>query len=95
MVSYNGMLVKRLSTSKLVMIQLESKLATSSANENESWTVKSLTVKGDKIGTKNFARLYVGVPIADKMGQKEGQLSLMGLYTSALPQSIPGLDTIG
>ena len=37
------------------MIQLESKLTTSSANENESWTLDSLTVKGDKIGTKNFA----------------------------------------
>ena len=85
MVSSNGMLVKRLSTSKVGMIQLASKLPTSSANENESWTVNSLTVKSDKIGTKNFARLYVGVPIADKMGQKEGQLSMVGLCTLALP----------
>ena len=54
-----------------------------------------MTVKGDKIRTKNFARLYVGVPIADKMGQKEGHLSMIGLCTSALPQSIPGLDPIG
>ena len=68
MVSSNGILVKRLSTSKLSMVQLASKLATSSANQSESWTVNSLTVKGDKIETKNFARLYVGVPIAHKMG---------------------------
>ena len=68
MFSSNGMFVKRLCTSKLAMIQLASKLATSSANENESSTVNSLTAKGDKIGTMNFARLYVGVPIADKMG---------------------------
>ena len=58
-VSSNGMLVKRLSMSKLAMIQLASKLTTSSAKEKESWTVNSLTVKGDKIGTKNFAKLYV------------------------------------
>ena len=42
-------------------------------------------VEGDKIGTKNFARLYVGVPIADKMCQKEGQLPMIGLCTLALP----------
>ena len=46
MVSSYGMLVKRLSSSKLAMIQLASKLTTSSANEKESWTVNSLTVKG-------------------------------------------------
>ena len=85
MVSFNEMLAKRLSTSKLVMIQLASKLTTSSANENESWTINSLTVKGNKIGTKNFARLYVGVPIADKMDRKEVQLSMIGLCTLALP----------
>ena len=85
MVLSNGMSVKRFSTSKLAMIQLASKLTTPSANENESWTVNSLTIKGGKIGTKNFARLYVGVPIADKMGRKEGQLSMKGLCTLALP----------
>ena len=67
------------------MMQLASNLATSSADENESWTVNSLAVKGDKIGTKNIARLYVGVPIVDKMGRKEGQLSMIGLWTLALP----------
>ena len=85
MVSFNEMLAKRLSTSKLVMIELASKLTTSSANENESWTINSLTVKGNKIGTKNFARLYVGVHIADKMDRKEVQLSMIGLCTLALP----------
>ena len=78
------MLVRRLSTFRLAMIQSASKLATSSANENESRTVNSLTVKDDKIGTKNFARIYVSVSIADKMGQKEGQLSMIGLCTLAL-----------
>ena len=57
MVSSNGMLIKRLSMSKLAMTQLASKLTTSSANESQSWTVNSLTVKDDKIGTKSFAKL--------------------------------------
>ena len=51
--------------------------------------VNSLTVKGDKTVTKNFARMYVGVPIANKMGQKEWQLSMISLYTLAL-----GLDPV-
>ena len=76
MVSSNGMLVKRVSTSKLAKIQLASTLTTSSANENESWTVNSLTVKGDKIGTKNFARFYVGVPIVVKWAEKRGNYQL-------------------
>ena len=67
MVSSNGVLVKRVSTSKVAMIQFASKLTTSSANENESWTVNSLTVKNDKIGTMNLPRLYVSVPIAYKI----------------------------
>ena len=50
-----------------------------STNKNVSWTVNSLTVKGDKTGLKNFARLYVGVPIADKIGQDVGQFSMIGL----------------
>ena len=57
MVSSTEMLVKRLFTSKLAMIHLSSKLATSSANENEPWTVYSWSVKGDKIGTKTFDML--------------------------------------
>ena len=32
------------------------------------------TFEGDKIGTKNFARLYVGVPIAEKNGPKRGTI---------------------
>ena len=59
--------------------QLASKLASSFANENESWTVNSLTVRGDKNGTKNFAKLYVGLAIGDKAGQKEGLLCTLAL----------------
>ena len=71
MVSSNGVLEKRLSTSKLALIQLESILETSYPNKNESWTVKSLTIKGDKTGTK----------IADKMDRNARQLSMIGLCT--------------
>ena len=49
MASSNEMLVKGLSSSKLATIELNSKLTTSSANENESKPANSLTVKGDKI----------------------------------------------
>ena len=49
MVTSNGILVKRLSTSDLAMIQLVSKSTTSSANN--SWTLNSLTVKCNKIKT--------------------------------------------
>ena len=85
MVSSNEILVKRLSTSKLAMIQLASKSATSFGNENTSWTINSLTVKGDKIETKNIARLHVGAPISDKTGRKEGQISMIILCTLSLP----------
>ena len=72
MVSFSRMLVKRLSISKLDMIQLASKLTISSANEKELLTLYSWTVRSDKIGTKNFTTLYVGVPIADNIGPKGG-----------------------
>ena len=82
-VSPKGMLVNRLSTSKLPIRFLELSFLTSLANENESWTVYSFSVKGFKIGTRNLAKSYVGVPIADKIGHKDGQLSLTGLWTLA------------
>ena len=62
MVCSNGLLMKRLSTSKLALIQLASKLITSSANKHELWSVNSLKAQSDIIGTKNVTTLYVGVP---------------------------------
>ena len=41
----------------------------------------SLVVRGSRIGTKNFASLYVGVPMADKIGLKDGRPSLTILWT--------------
>ena len=75
------MLVNSESTSRLAMNNLESCETISLAKENETLVVSSLDVILDKIGNKNFANLYVGVPIADKMGIYAGKLSMQGLYT--------------
>ena len=45
----------------------------SSAKVKESLTVKSLDVRGLSKVTKNCAKLYVEVPIADNNGQKGGE----------------------
>ena len=55
----------------------------------------SLVVWGSSIGTKNFARLYVGVPMADKIGLKDGRPSVTILLTLAKPYIIPGLEPEG
>ena len=55
--SFKGILVNKLSTSRLAMKWSGQKLETSSSNENESYTENSLDVRGNKIGTKNLANL--------------------------------------
>ena len=52
----------------------------------------SLVVKDSSIGAKNFASLYVGVPMADKIGLKDGRPSVTILWTLAEPYIIPGLE---
>ena len=37
------------------------------------------------MGTRNFASLYVGVPIAERMGLNDGNPFLMGLCLLAEP----------
>ena len=58
-VSFSGILVNKLETSKLAMMNLSLpvKDVISETNEKESLTVKSLLVYGCKIGTKNLASL--------------------------------------
>ena len=70
-VSSNGMLVKKESTSKLSIKNSESCSTISSAKANESFTLHSLLVKDFKVVTKYFADLYVGVLIADKICRKD------------------------
>ena len=55
--SFKGILVNKLSTSRLAMKWSGQNLETSSSNENESYTENSLDVRGNKIGTKNLANL--------------------------------------
>ena len=55
-----------------------------------SLTVYSLVVRGSSTGTKNFASLYVGVPMADKIGLKDGRPSIKILWTLAKSYIIPG-----
>ena len=49
--------MKKLLTSRLAMKWSGQKLETSSANKNVFSTKTSLDVRGDKIGTKDFANL--------------------------------------
>ena len=74
---------------------LQVELWNSSAIVNESLIVYSLAVRGCSIGTKNFASLYAGVPMADKIGLKDGRPSVTILWTLAEPYIIPGLEPEG
>ena len=94
-VSFKGILVNRDSMSKPAIKRLESNVKSSSEKENESLIEYSLDVKGASKGTKIFTILYVGVPISDKIGQKGGTPSLIGLCILAQPYEMPGLDPTG
>ena len=54
---FKGILVNKLSTSRLAMKWSGQKLETSFANGNKSCTENSLDVRSDQIGTKNLANL--------------------------------------
>ena len=54
-----------------------------------------LVVTGSSIETKNFESLYVGVPMADKIGPKDGRQSVTILWTLANPCIIPDLEPEG
>ena len=51
----------------------------------ESVTVNSFCVTSDRTGTKNFASLYVGVPIAERISLNGGNPFRRGLCTLADP----------
>ena len=57
--------------------------------------MNSLVGRGSSIGTKNFASLYFGVPMADKIGLKDERPSVVILWTLAKPYIIPGLEPEG
>ena len=91
MVCSRDMLVKSESISKLLMELLESWSAISVIKLNESLTVYLLVVNGSKIGTRNFASLYIGVCEADEIGLKGGQPSTYFLSSLQEPYSILAL----
>ena len=55
----------------------------------------SLVVSGSTIGIKNFASLYVGVQMADRIGLKHGRSSVTVLWTLAKAYLFSGLDPEG
>ena len=63
-VSSSGVLVKRESTSRLPIKNSKSCSTVSSAQTK---------VKDFKVGTRNFANLWVGVLVADKIDRKGGK----------------------
>ena len=74
------MLVKSESLSKLPIDHVGPCSHISLANWNESLTVYSLLIKRFNMGTKNLAKLYVGVCDADKIDQNEGVNYLLVVY---------------
>ena len=52
----------------------------SSERAKESFTVSSLYVTEESLGTKNFVRLWLGVPIAESIGLNGGQTLVMAFY---------------
>ena len=74
-VSSNGMLVKRDSTSRLAMKSSWVLISNFFSKFKTVFSVYILVVIGPSSGTRNLARLYVGVLIADIIGLKGGQLS--------------------
>ena len=78
-VSFNGMLVNKDSTSRLAIYRELSYVVISLAKLKESLILNSLWVRGSSIGIKNLAILYPGVFIADRIGQSFGKLLTTGL----------------
>ena len=65
------------------------------AKSKEIFTANSLAVSGDKTGFKYLANKFVGVFIADKIGQNFGMLLTIVLCTLGSPYKMPGVVSIG
>ena len=61
----------------------------------KSWTVNSFCVTSDKMGTKNFSILFLGVPIAEIMDLNGVNLFLRGSCALADPSTVSGFETAG
>ena len=89
------MFVKSESTSKLPIDNEGSCSQISSAKLNESLTVYTFLVQVSNIGTKNLARLYVGVCKADRIDLNGGQPCTSCFCTLQSPYIVPGLVPTG
>ena len=61
----------------------------------ESLTVNSFCVILDRKENKNFASLYVGVPIAERIGLNSVNPLIKGKWTLADPWSVLGFELTG
>ena len=84
-VSSKGMLVKSASTSKEPMDRDASWSNNSLLNSNELFILKGPLAMGFKMGTKNFAKLYIAVPMTDNIGLILGNPLANGLCTLLSP----------
>ena len=73
-VSSCGILVNKKWMSNKGIYKLVLLLQISFENVNRSFTEYSLMVNSLSIDTKNFAKLYEQVPMAERIGQKGGKL---------------------
>ena len=65
-----------------------------STKAKESFTVNSLNVIEESLGTKNFESLQLGVPIDESIGLNGEKTSMIPLCTSQRSYKIPGLHPI-
>ena len=79
------MFVNKASTSKLAILRSLFCVKISSKIVKESLTVNSLCVISDRMENKNLASLYVGVPIAERIGMNGSNPIIKGLCISADP----------
>ena len=73
-VSSSGILVNKDWISNKAIYKLVLLLQISFENVNRSFTEYSLMINSLSIDTKNFAKLYEQVPMAERIGQKGGKL---------------------
>ena len=85
MVSSRGMLVNNEVMSRLAIRQSEFCCSISLVKSNEFLTLYSLEVESLSTETRNLAIFYVGIPMAERIGRKEGQPSKTVLWTFARP----------
>ena len=88
-ISSSGMLINKESTSRLAIYKLRSSLNSYSKKMKWSVTVYLSSAKGFKNGNNNLGTLQVGIPIADKVVQKDLSLFLVSFCAFYNPYKTP------